>query len=178
MSTYAFSQATQFTLDSGSISLIHGDDYIAKGSFGEWVQCFEALSLGVLTPLIIAPSIALQPHQQSWAVYDPTQPETHLLTLDVGVLDDFEARLEIVHQGCCEPQPFNLVAEICDSPDTVLQLLQDVTHYPLSSKQVIMAKESLKAWPTELEITVADLSKMWQRQDELKFFAKALRLYF
>ncbi|NJN24371.1 MAG: hypothetical protein HC810_08310 [Acaryochloridaceae cyanobacterium RL_2_7] len=144
MSIYTFSQATQFTLDRGLISLIHGDDYIAQGSFGEWVQCFEALSLEVSTPLSIAPSIALQPHQQSCAVYDATQSDPHRLILEVEALEEFEARLEIIHQGCCEPQPFNLVAEICDSPDTVLQLLQDVTHYPLSAKQVIIAKRVFK----------------------------------
>ena len=181
MTPYSFSQATQFTLDSGSITLKHGESYIAQGSFSDWIHCFEACSQRSLTERSteISESITLEGREShAWLIYDGSKAEHCIVKIVWEHLHTLETRLEELHQGCCEPNPYNPVAEICERPDEVLQMLQEVTQYSLSSEQSIIAKESLKSWPSELEITVGDLSKMWSKNPQLKFFAKTLRFYF
>ena len=181
MSQRSFSEATQFTLKGGSITLNQGSAYIAQGAFSDWIKFFEACSQKtfISDAVQIANHITVKhPEHETLWIYDSSQADPLQLKIQSNQISTLESRLEGLHQGCCEPQPFNLVADICQKPDPVLQLLQEVTQYPLTPEQIIIAKESLKTWPTELEITVGDLSQMWQRQSELKFFAKVLKFYF
>lgn len=178
---YRFDRSTQFTWEDDAISLRQGLDYIAKGYLVDWLTLFQNCEklINQQDDVAICKTLFVRWEQQhnAIAIQDSVDAKRLLIVAPKEMKQLEEILLEL-HQGCCNPVSFNLVADIIQEPDEILKLLQDITSFKLTEQQIKAAKESLSLLPTEYEIEVLDLYNIWSATTELSYFAKALQFYF
>lgn len=73
---------------------------------------------------------------------------------------------------------FNPISSIRTDPDLVLEMLQEVSQVALNDCQLAIAKQSIAELPVEKEITILDLSQLWDGSPALSGFARGLKKSF
>lgn len=178
---YFFDSTTQLIFDQNNISLLQGTVYIARGQFSDWLLLLQACEQGgehLHKRVSETLDVCWDMSDNAVMIQDPSAIERYCLTLTPVNLESLENLLIELHQGCCEPIPFNFVADIIHQPDSILGMLQTITNFPLSGEQLAMAKQSLSELAAEVELTMLDLCQLWEKIPALTFFAKVLRFYF
>jgi hypothetical protein len=73
---------------------------------------------------------------------------------------------------------FNPISAIRTEPDLILEMLQEVSQIQLNNCQLVIAKKSISELPADMEITILDLSKLWDGSPALSGFARGLKKSF